>query len=115
MRRELILAVHITSNKVKIPVYLIVFIIIIPISSIMKMSLLTTITQQQDGYSAVTIEVTFTNLATYFISSTYVPTFLLLIIVYLTFYFPLDDFSDRIMVCLTTLLVEAAFWTQVSS
>ncbi|KAK3881110.1 hypothetical protein Pcinc_014431 [Petrolisthes cinctipes] len=35
----------------------------------------------------------------------YVPTTLLLIITYLTFYFALDDFTDRIMVSLTALMV----------
>ncbi|XP_071533010.1 uncharacterized protein [Panulirus ornatus] len=68
----------------------------------------------QNEYSAVTLRLTFSNLSMYFISSTYVPTFLLLVIGYLTFYFPIDDFSDRIMVSLTALLVEAAFFTQTS-
>ncbi|XP_045129035.1 glycine receptor subunit alpha-4-like [Portunus trituberculatus] len=65
--------------------------------------------------SAFRLRFHFKNLSSYFIPSTYVPTFLLLVIGYLTFFFPIDDFSDRIMSALTSLLVEAAFFTQVSA
>ncbi|KAK3885411.1 hypothetical protein Pcinc_001022 [Petrolisthes cinctipes] len=44
----------------------------------------------------------------------YVPTTLLLIITYLTFYFALDDFTDRIMVSLTALMVMAALFLQTN-
>ncbi|KAG7172508.1 Glutamate-gated chloride channel subunit beta-like 2, partial [Homarus americanus] len=62
--------------------------------------------------SAVVIQLKFNNLSLYFVTSTYVPTFLLLVVGYLTFFFPLHDFNERIMVTLTSLLVEAAFFTQ---
>ncbi|XP_071515264.1 uncharacterized protein [Panulirus ornatus] len=68
----------------------------------------------QYNHSTQQLEVTLDNLATYFITSTYVPTLIIVTIGYLTLYFPLEDFSDRIMVALTTLLVEAAFFTQTS-
>ncbi|XP_063847758.1 uncharacterized protein LOC135092906 [Scylla paramamosain] len=68
-----------------------------------------------ENRSAFRLRFRFINLSSYFIPSTYVPTFLLLVVGYLTFFFPLDDFSDRIMSTLTSLLVEAAFFTQVSA
>ncbi|XP_068246314.1 uncharacterized protein [Palaemon carinicauda] len=54
------------------------------------------------------------NLYGYYISNTYVPTTLLVIICYLTLYFDIDDFTDRIMVSLTSLLVLSSLFTQTS-
>ena len=65
--------------------------------------------------SGIQIILEFTNMYTYYITSTYVPTWLLIIISYLTFWFPLDDFNDRIMVSLTSLLVLASLFAQTSS
>merc|ERR1711915_24853 len=59
------------------------------------------------NYTGLAIQMRFYNLFTFYVSNTYLPTFILLIIGYLTFLFPLDDFNDRIMVALTSLLVEA--------
>ncbi|KAK7084904.1 hypothetical protein SK128_006794 [Halocaridina rubra] len=67
-----------------------------------------------NGYSCVIVQLVFANLTMYYLTSTYVPTFIVLIIGYLSFFFTLDDFSNRIMVALTALLVEAAFFTQVT-
>lgn len=64
--------------------------------------------------SGKTVTITLDNLYMYYVSSTYIPTFLLIFIGMLTFFFPLDDFNDRIMVSLTSLLVLAALFTQVS-
>ncbi|KAK8397292.1 hypothetical protein O3P69_004770 [Scylla paramamosain] len=66
-------------------------------------------------YSGQAVELTFRNLSTFYITSTYVPTFIIVVIGYLVFFFPLDDFNERIMVALTALLVEAAFFTQMSA
>nr|XP_027210128.1 glycine receptor subunit alpha-3-like [Penaeus vannamei] len=65
--------------------------------------------------SGKTVTITLDNLYMYYVSSTYIPTFLLIFIGMLTFFFPLDDFNDRIMVSLTSLLVLAALFTQVSA
>nr|XP_053657227.1 LOW QUALITY PROTEIN: uncharacterized protein LOC128706291 [Cherax quadricarinatus] len=54
------------------------------------------------------------NLVGYYISSVYIPTLLLLIICYLTLFFDINDFSDRVMVSLTSLLVLAALFSQTS-
>ncbi|MPC86022.1 hypothetical protein E2C01_080834 [Portunus trituberculatus] len=59
------------------------------------------------------IEIVMTNLYGYYISGAYVPTMLLVIISYLTFFFDLSDFTNRIMVSLTSLLVLASLFSQV--
>ncbi|XP_071543632.1 uncharacterized protein [Panulirus ornatus] len=61
------------------------------------------------------IEIVLANLYGYYISSAYVPTMLLVIISYLTFFFSLDDFTNRVMVSLTSLLVLAALFSQIAS
>ena len=65
--------------------------------------------------SGVQIILEFSNMYKYYITSTYVPTWLLIIISYFTFWFPIDDYTDRIMVSLTSLLVLASLFSQVSS
>ena len=55
------------------------------------------------------------NLYVYYLTSTYIPSLLLVLISYLTFLFELEDFSNRIMVSLTSLLVLAALFSQISS
>ncbi|XP_045616941.2 uncharacterized protein [Procambarus clarkii] len=67
------------------------------------------------NYSGQVVKLTFQNLSTFYITSTYVPTFIIVVIGYLVFFFPVDDFNERIMVALTALLVEAAFFTQTSA
>ncbi|XP_045103032.1 uncharacterized protein LOC123499296 [Portunus trituberculatus] len=61
------------------------------------------------------IEIVMTNLYGYYISGAYVPTMLLVIISYLTFFFDLSDFTNRIMVSLTSLLVLASLFSQIAS
>lgn len=51
----------------------------------------------------------------YFIISIFMPTLLLVIVSYCSFYFDSDDFTDRIMVSLTSLLVLATFISTASS
>ncbi|KAK4307136.1 hypothetical protein Pmani_021095 [Petrolisthes manimaculis] len=55
------------------------------------------------------------NLSGYYISNTYTPTLLLVIICYLTLFFDIADFTDRVMVSLTSLLVIAALFSQTSA
>ncbi|XP_064117700.1 uncharacterized protein LOC135223125 [Macrobrachium nipponense] len=61
------------------------------------------------------IQIVMTNLYGYYISGAYIPTLLLVIISYSTFYFPLEDFTNRIMVSLTSLLVLASLFSQIAS
>ncbi|XP_069188985.1 uncharacterized protein [Procambarus clarkii] len=67
-----------------------------------------------ESQSCVQINIIFTNLNGYFISNTYIPTFLLVIISYITFFFDMEDFTNRIMVALTSLLVLASLFAQTS-
>ncbi|RXG59834.1 Gamma-aminobutyric acid receptor subunit beta-3, partial [Armadillidium vulgare] len=62
----------------------------------------------------VTITMEYRNLVSYFIASTFAPTFLMVIVGYLTFYFPLNQFNERIMVSLTALLVQSSFFSEVT-
>nr|XP_027216912.1 glutamate-gated chloride channel-like [Penaeus vannamei] len=63
----------------------------------------------------IDIRLEFRNLYGYYIGNTFVPSLFLVIIVYLTLYFDINDFEDRVMVSLTSLLVLATFFTQTSS
>lgn len=66
------------------------------------------------NYSGQEIRFNLDNLSGFYVSSTYVPTFLMVLICYCTFFFELDDFNDRIMVSLTALLVLATLFTQIT-
>ncbi|XP_071523164.1 LOW QUALITY PROTEIN: uncharacterized protein [Panulirus ornatus] len=66
------------------------------------------------NHSGLEIKFHLQNLSGFHVSSTYIPTFLMVLIAYSTFYFELDDFNDRIMVSLTSLLVLATLFTQIS-
>ncbi|KAL7648871.1 UNVERIFIED_CONTAM: hypothetical protein RMT77_000791 [Armadillidium vulgare] len=61
------------------------------------------------------IEMKFDSLSSFYITNTYVPTLILLIIGYLPFYFPIEDFNERIVISITSLLVEATFFSQLSN
>lgn len=65
-------------------------------------------------YSGQAIRFRLDNLSGFYVSSTYVPTFLMVLICYSTFFFEIDDFNDRIMVSLTALLVLATLFTQIT-
>ncbi|RXG56411.1 Glutamate-gated chloride channel alpha [Armadillidium vulgare] len=60
-------------------------------------------------------EMRFDSLSSFYITNTYVPTLILLIIGYLPFYFFIEDFNERIVVSITSLLVEATFFSQLSN
>ncbi|XP_063600302.1 uncharacterized protein LOC134776481 [Penaeus indicus] len=67
------------------------------------------------NYSGVEVQLYLRNLSNFYITSTYVPTFIIVVIGYLVFFFPITNFNERIMVGLTGLLVEATFFSQVNS
>ncbi|XP_066949395.1 uncharacterized protein [Macrobrachium rosenbergii] len=73
------------------------------------------IPHDEGNFSGQAVELTFKNLSTFYVTSTYIPTFIIVVIGYLVFFFPVEDFNERVMVALTALLVEAAFFTQMSS
>lgn len=53
------------------------------------------------------VDIMFKRKFEYHISNTFLSTLLLLIISFMTFYFEVDNFTDKIMVVLTTMLVIA--------
>ena len=67
-----------------------------------------------NNYNGRKITIFLDNMSGFYISTTYVPSFLMVAICYLTFYFDMDDFNDRIMVSLTALLVLATLFTQLT-
>ena len=50
----------------------------------------------------------------YHLSNTIAPTFLLMLVGYLSFFFNVDDFTDRIMVALTSTLVIATLMSSIA-
>ena len=66
-------------------------------------------------FSQLTFTIELENMYTYYLSSIYIPTSLILVISYFPFWFGIHDFSNRIMVSLTSLLVLSALFSQVSS
>ncbi|XP_042233816.1 uncharacterized protein LOC121874003 [Homarus americanus] len=73
-----------------------------------------TLTARGNMSAAVQLRLVFQNQYGYYIGNAVVPSLLMATICYLTFFFDLDDFTDRIMVSLTSLLVLAALFTQTS-
>ncbi|KAG7171177.1 Glutamate-gated chloride channel alpha-like 1, partial [Homarus americanus] len=66
-----------------------------------------------NNYSGQLLMLVLRNQYIYYISSAYVPSCMLLIISYLTYFFTLDDFQTRITVALTSLLVLATLFSQL--
>ncbi|KAK7084793.1 hypothetical protein SK128_007055 [Halocaridina rubra] len=75
----------------------------------------TMIQQDEGNYSGQAVRLVFKNLSNFYLTSTYIPTFVIVIIGYTVFFFPIWSFNERIMVGLTGLLVEATFFSQVST
>ncbi|XP_066983228.1 uncharacterized protein [Macrobrachium rosenbergii] len=72
--------------------------------------------RKNDGnYSGLAVKLTFYSLSTFYVFSTYLPTLIIVIIVYSILFYPLTAFEERINVGLTGLLVEATLFSQVSS
>ncbi|XP_063592553.1 glutamate-gated chloride channel alpha-like [Penaeus indicus] len=66
-----------------------------------------------DNYAAQRLELVLRNQYIYYISAAYVPSCMLLIISYLTYYFDVEDFSNRVTVALTSLLVLATLFSEL--
>lgn len=69
----------------------------------------------KDETSGQKLTIVFTNLFLYYLANSYLPSFLLVVISYSTFYFRLEDFNERIMVSITAMLVLVALFQQTSS
>lgn len=68
-----------------------------------------------DGKEKLVMTAQFRHLYGYYIISIYLPTLLLILVSYATFFFNMDDFTDRIMVSVTALLVLSTFLSTASS
>ncbi|XP_068203848.1 uncharacterized protein [Palaemon carinicauda] len=73
------------------------------------------IRKDEGNYSGLAVKLTFHSLSTFYIFSTYLPTSIIIVIGYSILFYPLTAFEERIMVGLTGLLVEATFFSQVST
>ncbi|XP_066946136.1 uncharacterized protein [Macrobrachium rosenbergii] len=71
--------------------------------------------QDEGNYSGQAVRLVFQNMSNFYVTSTYIPTFVIVIIGYTVFFFPIWNFNERVMVGLTGLLVEATFFSQVSA
>ncbi|XP_063601945.1 glutamate-gated chloride channel alpha-like [Penaeus indicus] len=60
------------------------------------------------------LELRFRNQFRYYIGNIFMPSLMLVILCYVTLFFDLNDFNDRIMVSLTSLLVLVTFFTDTS-
>ena len=80
-----------------------------------KVTRLVSRSDNRSGYSGQQVIIEFKNMYVLYITSAFIPTLLLIFISYLTFWFSVENFSDRIMVSLTSLLVLAALYNQISS
>ena len=70
--------------------------------------------QLMNENQSVTIYIDVAPYYDYHILNSFIPSLLITIISYLTLYFKIDDFNERIMVSLTSLLVLAALFSQAS-
>ncbi|XP_042236995.1 glycine receptor subunit alpha-3-like [Homarus americanus] len=68
-----------------------------------------------DKKEALLLTTDFHHLYGYYLLSIYMPTLLLVVVSYLSFFFEKDNFSDRMMVSLTALLVLSTFLSTASS
>ena len=66
-------------------------------------------------YTNILITLHLTSLYDYHILNSFGPSSLIFLITYSTFFFAIEDFNERIMVSLTSLLVLAALFSQASS
>ncbi|XP_069940830.1 uncharacterized protein [Cherax quadricarinatus] len=64
--------------------------------------------------TSMQLRLQFRNQYGYYIGNSVIPSLLMVSICYLTFFFAMEDFTDRIMVSLTSLLVLASLFTQTS-
>lgn len=74
----------------------------------------TTISSSNEGeFSVIQVKVRFYRRYTFYLLTLYIPTVLLILIAYATFFFNPDDFNSRVVVAVTSLLVLTSLLTQV--
>ena len=73
------------------------------------------ISTHDKNYSEAVAKILFRRRMEYHVTNTLFQKFMLLLIGFLSFFFDLDDFTDRIMVTLTTMLVIATLTSSIQS
>ena len=68
-----------------------------------------------DMSSSILIEFTLEGLIGFHLLNSFTPSILIYVICYATLFFPVNDFNERVMVSLTSLLVLSALFTQASN
>lgn len=68
---------------------------------------------EEGEFSSVSVYVRFQRRYVFYLLTLYIPSTLLIIIAYATFFFNPQDFNSRIVVALTSLLVLSSLYTQV--
>ena len=71
--------------------------------------------KNSDEYSSLTVALRMTRRCGYAVLNIYIPSFILLVISYATFYFQPDVFEVRVVSVLTVLLVTVTLFTQVKT
>ena len=69
--------------------------------------------KDDDSYSAAEVKVVFRRRMEYHVTNTFLQTFVLVSVGYLSFFFRVDNFTDRIMVTLTVMLVVATIMSTI--
>ena len=68
-----------------------------------------------DGVSSAVVKIVFRRRMEYHVTNTFLQTMILVGIGFMSYYFELDNFSDRVMVALTTMLVVATIMSSTQS
>ena len=65
------------------------------------------------NYSTLTVRIPFKRLMEYHVTNTFLQTLILVSVGFLSFFFRVDNFTDRIMVTLTVMLVVATIMSTI--
>ena len=68
-----------------------------------------------NNISRAYIKIVFARKIEFHIANTFLQTFLLILVGYMSLYFDIEDFTDRIMVTLTSMLVVATLLSAIQS
>ena len=69
----------------------------------------------ENEISRAAVKIVFRRKMEFHVTNTFLQTFILVCVGYMSLYFDVDNFTDRIMVTLTTMLVVATIMTSIQS
>ena len=70
-------------------------------------------TTSVNNFSRANVKFVFRRRMEYHVTNTFLQTLILVLVGYITFYFDVENFTDRVMVCLTTMLVIATITSTI--